>query len=437
MLQYAVLTAFCAMIAACAAAGLSIAWALAAGWLLFAGFAKRLGFSWSEIREQSLSGVRTVSGILITFLFIGALTASWRACGTIADIVTVLTGFIRPEAALVFVFLANALLSVLTGTSFGTMATMGVISMAIGSALGIDPAMTGGAVMSGIYVGDRWSPLSTSAMLVAAVTGTKLRDNLARMLPTGTIALLVSAALYLGLSLASPGSGTVPDAAGLFSRVYASHPVTFLPAAIVVILVLLRRSVRETLFWSTAAAAAICVFLQGTEPLKVAEFLVLGFSTPDPAVGPLMNGGGMVSFAQGILIVCISSSYAGIFRATRLLDSLQKPLARLAQKASVFSAVLAAALVSSAVSCNQSFACMLTADLCREIRPDGGRLAASLEDSAIVIPGAIPWSIASAIPIATIGAPVSCLFFAFFLYAVPLSRLVLDRERLKPLAARQ
>lgn len=185
MPQAVVLLLFGALLVFCVASGLSILYALAGGYFLFAGFAVFRGYGLREVWEMSLEGVRTVSGILITFLFIGMLTASWRAAGTIPDIVIFVSDLIRPEYFLVLIFFANTLLSVLTGTSFGTVATMGVISMTIGASLGVPPLFTAGAVMSGIFVGDRWSPMSTSAMLVSAITHTDLRRNLKRMLVTG------------------------------------------------------------------------------------------------------------------------------------------------------------------------------------------------------------------------------------------------------------
>ena len=116
---------------------------------------------------MALGGVKTVSGILLTFLVIGVLTAFWRASGTIPVIVCYASGLIRPSVFLLMSFLLNCGISFLTGTSFGTAATMGVICASMGSAMHISPVLTGGAVLSGAFFGDRCSPLSTSALLVA------------------------------------------------------------------------------------------------------------------------------------------------------------------------------------------------------------------------------------------------------------------------------
>lgn len=430
MPQAVVLLLFSALLVFCVASGLSILYALAGGYLLFAGFAVFRGYGLKEVWEMSIEGVRTVSGILITFLFIGMLTASWRAAGTIPDIVIFVSDLIRPEFFLVLIFFANTLLSVLTGTSFGTVATMGVISMTIGASLGVSPLFTAGAVMSGIFVGDRWSPMSTSAMLVSAITHTDLRCNLKRMLVTGAPAFILASLLYLLMGFLYPGSGQVPEIRGIFASVFVSSWITVIPALIVVGLVLFRVNVRLTMGISIAAASLICFFIQHMGISDILRMLVLGYQSENATVAHLMNGGGMVSFAKGIAIVCISATYAGIFIRTRLLQGIRGLIERVAARVTIVSAVTLAAILACGVSCNQSFAVMLTHDLCTGVRPDQEKLALDIEDSAIVIAPLIPWSIAGAIPLSVLGAAPASLAFAFFLYLLPASRLVLDREKL-------
>ena len=160
------------------------------------------------------------------------------------------------------------------------------------------------------------------------------------------------------------------------------------------------------------------------------RMLVLGYQSENATVAHLMNGGGMVSFAKGIAIVCISATYAGIFIRTRLLQGIRGLIERVAARVTIVSAVTLAAILACGVSCNQSFAVMLTHDLCTGVRPDQEKLALDIEDSAIVIAPLIPWSIAGAIPLSVLGAAPASLAFAFFLYLLPASRLVLDREKL-------
>ena len=187
MIEWFVLALFCMGLLLCLALDVSMIWALTGGLALFLLYGRHKGFSRRELADMVLEGVKTVSNILIAMCLIGAMTALWRAAGTVSAIVSYASVLIRPEIFLLMTFLLNALVSVLTGTSFGTAATMGVICVTMGAALGIDLRLIGGAVLSGAFVGDRCSPVSTSALLVAAVTGTDLYDNIRRMLRTALV----------------------------------------------------------------------------------------------------------------------------------------------------------------------------------------------------------------------------------------------------------
>ena len=170
---------------------------------------------------MALSGVRTVRNILLAFVLIGVMTALWRSAGTIPVLVCYASALIRPAVFVVMTFLLNCLLSFLTGTSFGTSATMGVICAAMGAAMGVDVRIVGGAVLSGAYFGDRCSPVSTSALLVAEVTQTVIFDNIRRMLRTALVPFLLSCAVYAMLGLRAGGPGDALELRALFGREFS------------------------------------------------------------------------------------------------------------------------------------------------------------------------------------------------------------------------
>ena len=136
------------------------------------------------------------------------MTALWRASGTIPFIVSKASTLIRPSVFLLMTFLLNSGLSVLTGTSFGTSATMGVICASMGSTMGVSPILTGGAVLSGAFFGDRCSPVSTSALLVAGITGTDIYKNIRGMIRTSLIPFIAACVIYfaIGVSVSAEGS---------------------------------------------------------------------------------------------------------------------------------------------------------------------------------------------------------------------------------------
>ena len=136
-----------------------------------------------------------------------------------------------------------------------------------------------------------------------------------------------------------------------------------------------------------------------------------------------MNGGGVTSMLKVAGIVCLSSSYSGIFRKTGLLDGLKHAIAIFSAKTTAYTAALVTSIVSGIIACNQSLTILLTDQLCRDLTGNTSDFANDLEDTAVVIAPLVPWSIACAVPLASAGAPVSAVLCAYYLYLLPLWRL--------------
>ena len=361
MLEALTLAAFCGGLALCVALGQSILYALTFGLVLFLLYGRRRGFSWGALLGSALSGVKTVRNILFIFLLIGMLTALWRAGGTNPAIVCAAGGLIRPEVFYLLSFLLNCGVSVLTGTSFGTAATMGVVCMTMARTMGLSPMLVGGAILAGAFFGDRWSPVSTSALLICQLTETSIFDNLKGM--CATVAL----------------------------------PQLF-------------------------------------------RLLLLGYHSGDPAVAAMLDGGGILSMVRCGAIVCLSSTYVGIFQKTGLLAGAKGAVERMAQAATPFTAILCTAGVASVIACNQTLVIMLTHQLCGDLAPDRRRFALDLEDSVVVLAPLVPWSLAGAVPLSSVDAPERSVLAACFLYLLPLTRLlgsVIARGAKIRVAARQ
>lgn len=168
------LALFAASLIACVVTGASVVFALIFGYILFFSYGLIHGKSVKEMLRFSRNGIFTVKNVLLTLLLISMLTAIWRACGSIAYIVYYASAICTPSVMLLASFLLCCLISFLTGTSFGSAATIGVICMTMANSMGIPPFLTGGAILAGIFFGDRCSPVSTSALLVSELTKTDL-----------------------------------------------------------------------------------------------------------------------------------------------------------------------------------------------------------------------------------------------------------------------
>lgn len=418
---------FCALLIICIITGKSILYALLAGLIIFSLYGKKQGYSWRQISRMALQGVWKVKNILLTFILIGMLTALWRQAGTIPAIICYTVHLIKPSTFLLMTFLLNCLISVLTGTALGTAATIGVVCATMASALGIPSWMTGGAILSGVYFGDRCSPVSTSALLVAELTETGIYTNIKNMIKSALAPFTITCILYLTVSIQLHGKTEMPDLGHAFGSEFRLSWIALLPAAVILLLSVVQAGVKIAMIASIVTAIPVCIGLQNMAFTELPELLLNGFHSTDVAVAAMLNGGGITSMLKVGAIVCISSSYSGIFQATGILNGFQKMVCLLANRTKPYFAVLVTSILTSVMACNQTLAIMLTGQLCSRTEPDKLRFANNLEDSAVIIAPLVPWSIACAVPLTAAGAPGYSVLFAVFLYLLPLCDLVLKK----------
>lgn len=424
MAELVTMALFCAALIACIITNISIVPALLAGVVMFLIHGKITGHKFATMLSKGFATMRAASIVAVTFVLIGLLTTLWRAAGTVPFIVANTSSLVRPHVVILLAFLLNCLMSLLTGSSFATAATMGVITMTLGTSMQVSPVFLGGAILSGVYFGDRCSPVSTSAQLVKTLTHTNIFDNIVLMLKTSIVPFIITCAIYAVLALCThPSAGSI-DITGLFSSAFDLHWVTVIPALVLVVLAIARMDVRITMGASILTALPICVLVQHMDWLEIGRALVFGFHCSNAQVASLIDGGGIVSMIKVILIVCISSSYSGIFQETGLLDGTHRLIASMAKHISVFGATLVTSVVASAVACNQTLSIMLTDQLCGNLENDEQRKVINLEDTAVVVAPLIPWSIAGAVPLASVGAPAESLLLSCFLYLLPICSLV-------------
>ena len=403
---------FCALLIICIITGKSILYALLAGLIIFGLYGKKQGYSWRQISRMALQGVWKVKNILLTFILIGMLTALWRQAGTIPAIICYTVHLIKPSTFLLMTFLLNCLISVLTGTALGTAATIGVVCATMASALGIPSWMTGGAILSGVYFGDRCSPVSTSALLVAELTETGIYTNIKNMIKSALAPFTITCILYLTVSIQLHGKTEMPDLGHAFGSEFRLSWIALLPAAVILLLSVVQAGVKIAMIASIVTAIPVCIGLQNMAFTELPELLLNGFHSTDVTVAAMLNGGGITSMLKVGAIVCISSSYSGIFQATGILNGFQKMVCLLANRTKPYFAVLVASILTSVMACNQTLAIMLTDQLC---------------SSAVLIAPLVPWSIACVVPLTAAGAPGYSVLFAVFLYLLPLCDLVLKK----------
>ena len=403
----------------------SVVYALIIGYIIFISYGLIKGYSLKVLIKKSFEGIMTVKNILLVFILIGMITALWRASGTIAFIVYIGSKLISPSILILLTFLLCSILSVLIGTSLGTAATMGIICASIGKAMGVNPYYIGGAVLSGIYFGDRCSPMSTSALLIAELTKTNLYTNIKLMIKTSIIPFIVTCLFYLFLGFKSKVSNISVDVTEIFKQNYNLNIIVIIPAILIIILSILKINVKKTMLVSIVISFIIAMFIQRDSIVALINYCIFGYHHPNERLNLMMKGGGILSMVNVSLIVGISSSYSGIFKETKMLVSLKKHLKDFSKKTSSYFVIFLSSIISGAIACNQSLGTILTNELCGEL-VEKQKMAIILENTVILLVGLIPWNIAMDVPLKTIGVGFMSGLFAFYLYFLPLWNLFLD-----------
>lgn len=420
MLEISVLSLFALSLVLCIGYDISILAALVFGFFLFFGYGLYRQHSVKAMAAMAFSGIKTVKNILITFVLIGIITAVWRVCGTIPYIVYHATSFCDPSVMVLVTFLLCCVISVLTGTAFGTAATMGVICVTMAGSMGIPILYSGGAVLAGSFFGDRCSPMSTSALLVSTLTKSDLYRNIGNMVKTSVVPFLISCAIYAVLGM---GAETVYDVTGiqnLFADNFRLHPAALIPAVVIILFSCFKVNVKITMSISILCGIAVAFFVQGVSLPELMHITVWGYKPAEPQVAALLSGGGVQSMVKVFSIVCLSSCYSGMFNGTGLLEGFRAGLNKLSTKILPFGSILVTSIITVMISCNQALAIMLTHQLCVNTEPDPETMASHLENTVVVVAPLIPWSIAGAVPLASVGAPTACILTACYLYLLPL-----------------
>ena len=415
---------------------ISILYPLLLGLAAFSISAYFRGYSLPDLLAMMLKGSRQSLLVIRIFVLIGIITAVWRASGTIPFIVYHGIAYLSEQYFVLSAFILSSLMSFLLGTSFGTVGTMGVILMVLARSGHVDINVAAGAIIAGAYFGDRCSPMSSSANLVAVLTRTRLYLNLANMLKSSVLPFLAACAGYAYFSRRHPLIGEDNPIVADIPQAFDLNPVTLAPAFLILALAALRIDVKISMGISSLAGMAIAVFVQQVSPAELLGYITTGYRLNQ--AGPLsdvMQGGGLLSMVQVSLIVLISSAYSGLFAGTGLLRDIERAYELISRKVGLYAGTVVTSFATAAFGCNQTLAVMLTHQLTQgayeKKRLSRYRLALDLENTVIVISVLIPWNIAGAVPAAALSADSGFIPYALYLFFVPLANFFTQRASIK------
>jgi Na+:H+ antiporter, NhaC family len=391
------------------------------------------GFSPNTIVRVAISGSRQSWPVIKILLLIGSVTAVWIAAGTVPALVYYGVQCISPQWFIAAAFGLTSLVSLLLGTSFGTASTIGVALMMMANGSDVNPHLIAGAIIAGAYVGDRCSPMSSSAHLVAIITRTNLYTNLRNMIATGILPFGISMVLYWLLSWAYPVSLSQSELPQELDRLFQLHWLVLLPAFTLLVLAVARVQTTIAMLGSLAVAAVIAVQMQHVSVWQVVQFAIVGFSlSEDTPVRSILVGGGMLAMAKVCLVVILSTTIAGVLSGTRSLQRVTHWLRPARSPSSLFLGTTVVGSAAAAFGCTQTIAILLTQQLVEQNYEDDRQLALDLENTVVVLAPLIPWNIAGLVPATALLTDWGFIPYAVYLYLLPILTFVQLRRRQSP-----
>lgn len=422
---------FLTAVIGCLVSGYSLVWALLIGLVLFFFLGLKKGFPIRSLFTMAWNKGKDALIVVPVFLIIGIVMAMWRASGTIAFFLYHGLRGISPNWFVLVAFLLSALLSYALGTSYGVTGTCGVILITLARSGNVNLAITAGAILSGAYFGDRCSPMSSCATLVAACTGTRLYSNVREMLKTAALPTILTIAVFAFLSVRNPISVVDDTILNALSEHFSLHWTTLLPAVTMLILPLMKVPVKWAMATSAVCAFILAVLLQDLSPGTALHAAVLGYRPVQPELAPILTGGGLISMVSTCIIVFITSLYAGILEGIDALAPAHEWVERLAEKIGLFPASMVVSAVLASVFCNQAVTVLMDEQLLSESYRKRGasrtELAMDISNSGVLIAGLIPWSIAISVPLSMLNVGSEAIVWCVLLYLIPLCYLPTKR----------
>lgn len=417
---------------------------LVAGIAAFLAF--RVGVTWDEIMEEVCLKIAKGMPAILILVSVGALVGTWMAAGTIPLMIYYGVQLVDPQWMLVTSFLITAVVSVVTGTSWGSVATMGVALMGIASTLGVSLPATAGAVIAGSYFGDKISPLSDTTNLAPIAAGSTLYEHIFHMFYTTIPATIISLIVYgfIGMNAdtsVSVSSESVTKMLNQLDSMYSWNIMLVIPVVLVLAGSVLKWPTIPVMMGSTVVAGIEAILLQGISLKNVLASTVSGFNVKmiaapgfDAAtctieVTKLLNRGGMNSIMSTTLLVFCAFVFAAIMSRAGFLDVvLQKILSVAKSTGALVSATVASCLVMALTTGNSYLSILVPGEMFRDAYKARGlaakNLSRTLEDAGTVFVPLVPWSAAGAYMTSCLGVetldylPYAILCYAGFMIAI-------------------
>ena len=428
--------------------------------LISAGVATIIGFSlkytWDELQKGIVKSIKSALPAIIILLLIGALAGTWLLSGVVPTMIYYGLKILNPTIFLFAACAVSAIVSIATGSSWSTIATVGVALLAIGQALGFGTGLVAGAIISGAYFGDKMSPLSDTTNLAPAMAGTDLITHIKYMalttIPSISITLIIFLVLGFG-STVETNSGDVDIILNMIQDNFYVSPVLFIVPAVVIFLIVKKVSAIPALFVGVLLGAIAGIIFQpdlvrsisGVQGSylnasytasmnamfgEIKAVSTDGFDDYQLKIAGLLDAGGMSGMMNTIWLIMCAMCFGGVMEACGLLQKITRSIVSVVKSTGSLIATTAGTCVFfNATASDQYLAIVVPGRMFADTYRDRGlapeNLSRTLEDSGTVTSVLFPWNTCGAAQSSVLGvATGEYWFYCFFNLISPVMTVI-------------
>ena len=374
--------------------------------------------SWKVFEESILENITSVGTSIVILLLIGAVSGSWMISGVVPTMIYYGMKVIFPEIFLFASCVISALIAVMTGSSWTTIATIGVALVGIGTAQGYEPGWIAGAIISGAYFGDKISPLSDTTVLASSAAGTPLFTHIKFMMVTTVPSYAITLIIFLIVSLLhdQPASTQIADFSNNLKNTFNISPWLLLVPVLTGVLIARKVSAIATLFIASVVAGVAALvaqptvissiaggdsvslsFVDGFKGFSIMYYGSTSIDTGNETLNSLVSTRGMTGMLNTVFLIIAASCFGGTLMGSGMLQSLTDALVRFVRRrVSMVSSTVGTGIFANMITGDQYLSILLTSSLYKKLYQERGYesklLSRSVEDSATVTSVLIPWN---------------------------------------------
>jgi NhaC family Na+:H+ antiporter len=390
------------------------------------------GIKWAEIEKGAFHVIHVALPSVSVLLTVGMIIGVWIASGTVPTLIYYGLKILSPQIFLAASMLLCVVVSISLGTSWGTVGTVGLALMGIGSGFDIPMYWTAGAVVSGAFFGDKMSPLSDTTNLAPAVTGTNLFDHIRNMMPTTVPAMLIALVIYLVVGFFMIGDGQVSFEkiniiTSTLQKSFDISPVLLIPTVLVIILAIKKMPPIPSLFIGAIAGGILAMSAQNEGLHDVFTYANSGYKieTSVAEIDSLLNRGGIQSMMWTVSLILIALGFGGALERTGCLETIIMAIrSKVRTFAGLQTSAIATSIATNVVAGDPYLSIALPGRMYSPAYRAMGystlNLSRAIEEGGTMVSPLIPWNAGGAFVIAALGLSIGDGDFTNLLY-IPLA----------------